>query len=257
MPGSADRDADPPPLVSASPRGSRRGFLIVLMSVVAVGCLVAAGLTGTAAYTTLTRQPTTAERSVAAAVAVAGRWRSWPAGRIFPSKLSYTTSLLTDETAARVGIAPGHDCAEAIDASLARAAARLGCDAGLRATYADQLQGIVVTIGVLAFPDQAAARRFLASLPSATHAPIPLRALALPGTVSARFSDAAREASTAGGDGPFVILSTAGYADGRPAASQGQPRQPIFAPAAQLATEVGAPLRAPVRVNCDPRYWSC
>jgi hypothetical protein len=45
---------------------------------------------------------------------VAGRWHTWPAGRIFPATLAYDTSLLTTETASRAGIAPGDGCAAAL-----------------------------------------------------------------------------------------------------------------------------------------------
>jgi hypothetical protein len=220
-------------------------------------CLAVAVASGIGAHAELVRKPTAPQRSAAAAAAIADRWRTWPAGRIFPAALSYGTDLLTTEKASRTGISPDVSCASAIDASLVPAAARDHCRAVLRAAYTDQLQGIVYTVGVLAFPDARDAAAFAARLPGSTVRAIPLRALALPGTASARFSDAARQAATARQAGPFVALTTAGYADGEPAGAGQQARPAIFAPAAQLAAEIIGPLTQPVTVNCHSPEWSC
>ncbi|HEY1914892.1 MAG TPA: S8 family serine peptidase [Streptosporangiaceae bacterium] len=125
----------------------------------ALACLAVAVVAGTAAHAALVRGPTAAQRSAAAATAVTGRWHTWAAGRIFPATLSYSTSLLTTETADRAGIAPGSGCAAALDSGVVALADRDRCQAGLRATYTGQLQGILYTVGVLAFPSprQAAA----------------------------------------------------------------------------------------------------
>jgi hypothetical protein len=134
----------------------------------------------------------------------------------------------------------------------------------VRATYLDQLQGVVYTIGVLAFPSPRDAGAFAAQLPagsaqlSADSAKsIPLRALALPDTASSRFSPRARQATTVGHVGPFVVLTVAGYADGQPAGAGQEARPSVFAPAAQLAGEVIGPMTRPVTVNCASREWSC
>ena len=84
-----------------------------------------------------------------------------------------------------------------------------------------------------------------------------LRALALPGTASARFTPAARQTATARQDGPYVLLTVAGYADGRPAAATGEFNPVAFSAAPQLARQILAPLNQPAVVNCARRQWSC
>lgn len=256
-------------------------------------CCLALGVTAeSSAHAALTRAPTAAERSAAAAVAVASRWRSWPAGRIFPAGLGYLTSLQTTETARRAGISAGSGCRSAIVATAGRQALQDGCRAALRATYADQLQGVVYTIGVFAFASPRGAAAFLRALaadppggpassrpPGGTASSRPagrfhlsgaatvlaaekspwygLRALAVPDTAGARFTNAARQVMTGRQQGPYVALVVAGYADGRPAAAAGRLRYVIFRPARQLAAEVLGPLSAPPAVTCARPEWQC
>src|ERR1700685_1733044 len=112
---------------------------------IAAGALCCRGRGVTAessAHAALTRPPTAAERSAAAAAEVAGRWRAWPAGRIFPARLRYNTALRTTETARAVGLSPGPGCAASVPAAAGGRELLAGCRAALRATYADQLQGV-------------------------------------------------------------------------------------------------------------------
>jgi hypothetical protein len=242
--------------------GRRHPLRALAAALVGACCLVVAVVAGAQADARLTRPPTPAELSAAAATAVADRWRTWPAGRIFPAQLGYSTSLLTQETARRVGIAPATACRASLDAALGGLAARSGCRAAVRATYVDQLQGVVFTIGVLAFGSvrrAAAFARGLASADAGAGAGVTgLRAQAFPGTAGAAFNDAARQASTKAQAGPYVVLTVSGYADGRPAAATGERDAPVFAPATQLAAEVIGPLTTPAQVNCgDHAEWSC
>jgi hypothetical protein len=223
----------------------------------AICCLALAIVLGTAAHAELARKPTPAELSAAAAAAVTSRWRSWPSGRIFPAVVGYTTQLLTQEAVRRVGIAPQTSCQAGLDAALRGLAAREGCQAVLRATYVDQLQGVVFTVGVVAFARGRDAAGFASGLPRGPSGITGLRALAFPGTASGAFSDAARQASTAQRQGPYVLLTTAGYADGRAARTTLQSRGSIFAPAEQLAAGIIAPLAAPAQVACGSPLWSC
>lgn len=223
----------------------------------AITCLAVAVAAGIAAHALAARKPTATQRAAAAAKAVADRWRTWPAGRIFPARLRYTTSLLTTEKATRVGISPESRCAAAISASVARLAATDHCRAGLRATYLDQLQGVVYTVGVLAFPSQHLAADFSLALHRSAGASPALRPFAMPGTASALFSAKARQAGTMTHDGPFVVLTVAGYADGEPAGRGQQKRLSAFAPAAQLAVTIARPLAQPVTVDCASPAWSC
>lgn len=240
------------------PAGRRRGSgPVILLSLAAAACLAVAVAAGAAARADLTRKPSTAQRDAAAAEAVADRWRDLPAGQIFPATLTYSTSLLTTETASRVGVASQSTCGSAIEPGLAGLAASEHCRAGLRATYVDELDGVVYTIGVLAFPNSRDAETFAARLSASRTGPISLLPLALPDTASAQFGPAAGQASTASHGGPFVVLTVAGYADGEPAGPGQQARPAIFAPATQLAGEVIGPLTRPVTVNCASRAWSC
>lgn len=241
------------------PTRSRRRPLRALAAILAAVCFLALAIAlGTAAHGDLARKPTSAELSAAAAAAVVGRWRSWPSGRIFPAVLGYATQLLTQEAARRVGIAAQTACPAGLDAALRGLAAHDGCQAVLRATYVDQLQGVVFTIGVVAFASPLKAAGFERGLPRGARSGVTgLRALAFPGTASAAFDDAARQASTARRRGSYVLLTTAGYADGRTARATLQSRGSIFAPAAQLAAAIIAPLTAPARVDCGSPLWSC
>jgi hypothetical protein len=242
------------PLPTRSRRRPPRALPAILA---AVCCLAAAIVAGTAAHAEFARKPTPAELSAAAAAAVAVRWRSWPTGRIFPAVLFYTTQLLTHEAARRVGIAPQTACPAGLDAALRGLAAREGCQAVLRATYLDQLEGTVYTIGVVAFASGRGGAAFERGLPRGGSGITGLHALAFPGTASAAFNDAARQTATALQQGPYVLLTTAGYADGRPAKATGQSRGSIFAPAAQLAAGIIGPLTAPAHVDCRSPLWSC
>jgi hypothetical protein len=227
------------------------------VGIAAIILLVAALGAADRAHAALTRKPAAAELSAAAAFGEASRWQRWPAGQIFPAGLTYTTDLLNDESARRAGIAPGYRCAAAVDAALAALTRRYGCRAALRASYLDQPGGVVYTLGVLAFPDPRAAAGFFGHY-SAGRSPVRgLHALALPGTPAAAFADAARQTASAGLYGPYVVLTVAGYADGRPAAATGERRSSAFAPATQLATEIGTPLAQPETVRCATRQWSC
>src|SRR5579875_991051 len=248
----------PVPELAAPKRGRA---VTVGLAVLAMVCLIAAVGVGRRADTELTRKPTSAELSAAAAAGVADRWQRWTAGQIFPAGLGYTSDLLTRETARRIGIAAGHACAPALDSAVAIVARIYGCRAALRATYLAQLGGVSYTLGVLAFPDTQAAVGFYASYQAGRFPVSGLHALALPGTPADAFTDAARQAATSIDFGPYVVLTVAGYADGRPAAATDERRPSVFAPATQLASAVGEPLNGPVTVNCAARSaareWSC
>jgi hypothetical protein len=240
-----------------SPEYRRRRLRGLVTSLAALGCLAVAIVAGTAARAELTSKPTPAELSAAAALAVASRWRSWPAGQIFPTELGYTTNLATRETARRIGIAPQTACPAGVDAVLRRPAARDGCQAVLRATYVDQLRGVVYTVGVLPFATGRGAERFVRGLEADRSDVIGLSALAFPGTASAAFSDAARQAATAQQRGTYVVLTVSGYADGRPAAAASEARASVFAPATQLASRIIGLLTVPAVGNCRSPQWSC
>ena len=135
------------------------------LGAVAAGGLAVAVIAAGQARAELDRGPTAAERSAAAATALALRWRAWPAGQIFPARLRYGAPGRQDQSALRVGISPQTGCAAGLDPVAAAAAARQGCQAVLRATYTDRLQGIVWTVGVVAFRGPATRPRSSARWP--------------------------------------------------------------------------------------------
>lgn len=258
IPAAAGTPDAPDTPAMAAPAGHRRQWAATLaVAVAAAIVLVAAFGAAGRAHAELTRKPTSAELSAAAALGEASRWQRWPAGQIFPAKLPYTSNLRNGEAARRAGIAPGDGCAAAVDTALVALTRRYGCRAALRASYLDQLGGVIYTIGVLAFPGPRGAAGFFRHYSAGLIPVRGLHALALPGTPAAAFTDAARQAASASLHGPYVVLTVAGYADGRSAAATGEQRPSAFAPATQLATGIGTPLAQPVTVRCATQEWSC
>lgn len=249
----------PPPLppAPAAPR-SRYAKRITVTAVLMVVFAVAAVLTGGISRAEATRKPTQPELSAASAAGLAQRWQRISAGSLFAASVAYSTSVRTQEQATRVGIGPATGCAAAVDQTLTALAARYGCDGAVRASYVDALGGTVYTVGVLAFPTAHAAGGFYSRMPAASFPATGLNPLALAGTVTARFTDAARQLSQARLTGPYVVLIVAGYADGRAASATGERRPSVFAPATQIADAVYRPLDAPEVVNCQVKSeWSC
>ena len=219
---------------------------VVAALFLAVNMVAIAGL-----WSGLHREPTAAELRRAADAEVARRWTSWPAGRIFPERLPYTV-VEESEQAARVGIGGGTDCAAAVDATLWPVLARNGCRAVLRATYLDQLQGVVMTVGVAVFPNEMAAYRARLALPAGR-----LRALPIAGTPTDRFTDAARQFGSVERAGPYLVLTTAGQTDGRAATSVPVVRSGVFDAVPQLGHVVGQTLAQRALPNCRSREWQC
>ncbi|WP_157419671.1 hypothetical protein [Actinomadura kijaniata] len=255
--------------VSAPPaRGTVLGLHSRQWMVVALvlGCCYlafsAVGIGG--AWVTLNREPTNAELQRAANAEVARRWRAWPAGRIFPERLAYEVDGGRSEFASRLGISGDSRCESGVDVELGAVLRRHGCRAVLRATYADALQGVVVTVGVAAFPDPWKADAAFREIPASTRSKggqgvrPALRALAFPGTAAARFTDLARQDRTSDRGGPYVVLTVSGQADGRPAAAvpEDRPDEP-FLPAPQLARAVAKPLSVTALPDCSKREWRC
>jgi len=134
----------------------RRGFGATAALVAAIfgGIGLVVSLTGLA-INLLPRHFNPSQQRQIVAWEVAKRWRTLPAGDIFPANVSYQLSALAlnDLTpvplqAARVGIAPQTSCAAGTDAAAARVLDARGCQALLRATYTDESATYVVTVGV-------------------------------------------------------------------------------------------------------------
>ena len=196
----------------------------------AFGALLAAGLVGLAvsavgiAHQLLPRQFTAAQRRAIATWEVDRRWRAAPAGTIFPASVPYSlsaTSLLNSTSgltlhASLLGISPATGCAAVASGPTIRVLRTHGCSAVLRATYVDATGSLVATVAVAVLPSAAAARTVVKQLsgPPASH-PALIRALPIQRTPAADFRAAQRQISHVTAAESYVIMATAGFADGR------------------------------------------
>ncbi len=191
-----------------------------------VGCLAVA-LAGLclslteAAWHLLPRSFSAAQQRQITSWEVGKRWRTWPAGRIFPATVPYQlpATALASPTgvplgAHRIGIAPQASCRSAACPVAGRTLGQEGCLALLRATYADSTGAFAVTVGIAVLPGAAQASRSLRALAAAPAAG-GVRTVRFSHTLSAGFGDGARQLSATIRRGPYVIMSTVGYADGR------------------------------------------
>jgi hypothetical protein len=190
------------------------------------GLLVAlAGLAGSVAAVVLNVLPRTfspAQQQKITAWEVGKRWRTWPAGRIFPSAIPYELSPSALDSpsgvrlsARRIGIAPPASCTSSADRAASRVLARQGCEAMLRATYQDATGAFAVTIGIAVLPSPDQASDSVHALPQGISATPSVHAVGFRHTLAAGFTDPARQLSQAISAGPYLIMSTVGYADGR------------------------------------------
>ncbi|GLW07551.1 hypothetical protein Misp01_26810 [Microtetraspora sp. NBRC 13810] len=246
-------------------RRTRTWPVLLVASALTLICAAVAGVAASAAGAELTRGPNPGELERAAREEVARRWESWPTGRIFPETLPYAAEQGGEERARRVGIATDTRCGTAVDKRLGAPLRAAGCRAVLRATYLDALQGVVVTIGVAAFPDETHAMRAGAAFPKGERPSPGLRALAFPGTVADRFTAAGRQAGLVRQAGPYLVIATVGQVDGRPARMVGEQRPTMFAFATDMAEKVLTDLVTPSLPYCPedspaaptPLEWRC
>jgi hypothetical protein len=202
----------------------------VALAAIAVG---AGAVIGSAHQVYVARMPRTfspAQRRQIMAWEVAVRWRSLPAGTIFPASTTYPPPrVLADGgsltlTTRRVGVAREATCQQATDPRAAAILDSSGCDVVLRATYADGTGTFVVTVGVAAFPGAAQAgvanRALAAAGPGRAGLTGPVaagvRAASFAGTPASGFTDDRRQLAGSVRAGPYIVLYTIGYADGRP-----------------------------------------
>jgi hypothetical protein len=174
------------------------------------------------------RNFTPAQRQQIMAWEVGQRWRSWPAGQIFPRAISSSLpgtafgggpSLAL--TAHRVGIAPQATCRSAAPRAAAGVLDQHGCLAVLRATYEDTTQTLAVTVGVAVLPAASAAQKTARSLGNPGDPRSGVRTVAFRRTATARFGGRSQRLSWDRAAGPYLVFATAGYADGRPWIAQG------------------------------------
>jgi hypothetical protein len=243
--------------VSAAPADRGRGGwrFGVTLTALFVGT---AGLAGSAAGVSaqlLPRRFTASQQQQIAGWEMERRWRTMSAGEIFPPVISYQLPSAALGAASglalradRVGISRQTTCAAATDPAAARVLAARRCTAMIRATYADETDSMLVTVGVAVMPGVGAAKSAASEL-SAAPSPQPgVRTASFRSTLARAFGDRRRQLYWAVSSGPYVIMSTAGYADGTPRiplASNPYADQEMTSFATGVADAVGAPLGAP------------
>jgi hypothetical protein len=254
-PAPADEAAERAGLVGAAGPGSggwRIGLILLALVLGLSGLAVSAA--GVASQL-LPRRFSVVQQQRIINWQTAGRWRVRSAGQIFPATVTYQLpgySLASGSglnlTARRIGIARQSSCGAATDPAAARVLDRRGCVALLRATYIDSTGALVVTIGVAVLPSAAAAGAVAGELPHGGQPGEGVRAVAFPDTLASSFGDRQRQLSWAVNDGPYLIMSAAGYADGRPRvplSSDSYAAQEMTSVADGVAEEVAMPLGAP------------
>jgi len=235
-------------------------------------CGLAAAAAGIVANV-LPRQFTAAQARQIMGWETARRWRLDQAGKIFPASVPYqlpgaaiNSGSQLGLTARRLGIARQAVCTRAADAAAARVLSRFGCSAVLRATYADSTSSLLVTVGIAQLRSSSAALTAATDIsgPAASAGAVSLRpglrAVSYPGTLAAAFGDGQRQLTGVASSGPYLILSAAGFADGRP---QVQVLSDRYAAAEMtsfangVADAVGAPLGALPAVPHCPAAPGC
>jgi hypothetical protein len=197
------------------------------MAIVLVLALCGLGIATRGALTqVMPRRFTAAQQRAIQSWETSRRWRTLPETAIFPDSVPYQLPAQALDgdgdgvalTARRLGIGPPAGCAQGTNPAAARILATYGCATVLRATYVDSTGSMLVTVGVAVLPSSAAATAAgdrladgepQVAIGSVSPAPVP-------GTLAAGFSGSQRQLSWATHAGSYVIMATAGYADGRP-----------------------------------------
>jgi hypothetical protein len=199
------------------PRPARWRYRLLLTGLIAALAGLAISLVAIAVHL-LPRTFSSAQQQQITGWEMGKRWRTWPAGRIFPASIPYQLPAAALDSGAvvrldarRVGIAPQASCRTATDPATARVLARHGCLAVLRATYQDSTGTFAVTVGVAVLPGLSQASSSGHQLPRGSG----VRAVRFGHTLVAGFGGPARQLSSATAAGPYLIMSTVGYADGR------------------------------------------
>jgi hypothetical protein len=248
-------------------------LLAALAIVLAIGGLAAAGIG--ISRQVMPRTFTPAQRRQIESWEVARRWRVIPKQQIFPTRILYrlpgaqiqNPGVLT-LAARRLEIASQAGCvaAAASNPAVIRLLDRRGCQALLRATYTDESSSLVLTVGIAVLRDVASATtaaRYLTRDPTDVGA-VTVRPVLAPvpvsGTPAASFGAPQRQISWAVSAGPYLVLATVGYADGRP-------HQPVRTDtyaylemtslAGGVAQAVATPLGAAPRVPHCPGAPAC
>lgn len=249
-------------------------MLSALLALFALGGLVLAGIG--ISRQVMPRTFTAAQRRQIESWEIARRWRVTPKTQIFPVRILY--QLRVEQfgspgalmlTARRLEIARQASCvrAAAADRVLIRLFDRRGCEAVLRATYADASSSLVLTVGVAVLRNGASAttaahyltRRAAEGQGAVTVRPM-LSPVSVSGTPAAAFSSSERQLSWAVSAGPYLVVATVGYADNRPhqpVSTDTYAYQEMTSLAGGVATAVASPLGAQPPVPRCPGAPAC
>jgi hypothetical protein len=206
---------------------------------------------------------------------IAKRWRTTPKSQLFPASITYklgTRSASKDVlslTARRLEVADQDTCTAAAGASqkFMSVLGADGCAALMRSTYTDSTSSLVVTAGIAVLKSHASATdaaRFLTGGAAAGQGGIARQLVLKPfrvfGTPAASYGFAQRQLSWVVAAGPYLVMTTVGYADGRPRvqiAGDSYAYQEMTSLARGVAVRVAAPLAAPPPVPRCPGVPSC
>ena len=205
---------------AAPPSQERRRYRLVLVGLVLALIGLSASI-GSVVLHVLPRTFSRGQQEQLAAWEIGKRWRTWPAGRIFPAVIPYQVPARALDSgspaqlsATRIGIAPAASCPSVTGPKAQPVLARQHCTTVLRATYRDSTGAFAITVGIAVLPSPAQAGHALHAL-NVRAASAGVRAAPFGHTLAASFSDAARQLSDISAAGPYLIMSTVGYANGR------------------------------------------
>ena len=266
----------PPTWSSAAQRRGRRRRPGLAAAIVVAGVLGLAAAGFGISQQFMPRHFTDAQKQRIEAWEVGQRWRTTPKNKLFPAKVHYdlvgqqigvpgSLKLL----ARRLGIARQAPCARAAGGgkTLMTILDRDGCQIVLRATYTDSTSSLVLTVGVAVLHNEegaTSAARLLtgntATSDGATSNHVLLRPVSVPGTPAAAFGTKQRQLAWVVGSGSYLVMATAGYADGRPAvpvASDSYAYLEMTSLARGVAVDIAAPLGVPAPVPHCPGGPGC
>jgi len=205
-------------------RGCRGGLRTLAFSLVlAIGLAGLAAAAVGIAHRLLPRQFTPAQQRQIIDWEMARRWRTLPAGAIFPTAVPYTVPAAAFHgpagltlQAQRLSIGSPESCSAALTAAAASVLDRSGCSTVLRATYLDASGSMVATVVVAVLPAGTATGKVVPALRRAATAGDRLvDTFPVAGTGAEGFTDSERQLSYVSAAGPYVFLSTAGFTDDR------------------------------------------
>ncbi|MGN6677041.1 MAG: hypothetical protein ACTHKL_04585 [Streptosporangiaceae bacterium] len=253
-------------------RRSRKPVIALVVALIGLGGLgvAALGIHGELKPRTFTP----AQQKRIEAWEIAKRWRTTSKDHLFPASVQYKlgksgSADALSLTAMRLGVAPQATCKIGGGASrqFRSILGRDGCEALLRSTYTDSTSSLVVTAGIAVLTSPAGAinaAKFLTGGATAGQGGLArqlvLRPFRVFGTPAANYSYPQRQMSWAVAAGPYLVMATVGYADGRPRVQvngDSYAFQEMTSLARGITGRIAAPLAAAPPVPRCPGAPSC